>query len=273
MEEAEALLKHLGLTEYEAKAYVTLIKNGTLTADKISALGRIPLPRVYDTMSSLASKGLIFVSKTRPQTFRVVDPKRILDILKEDEKKRVDSKIKSLQQIVPQFLKAVEKMPKTAAEEKEEVLAQVKQKVNIDSVWKEFESSTKEEFLSFAGDLSWIDSKINEIKRMVKKGIKYKIIFSKKEAEVLQRAKKALKLGVELRYTPATTLRAIITDGNKVYVVQRYGKKGEREYDISSMIINNKLIADVFKKYFFSVWRHATPVEKLVARSSKKRRR
>ncbi|MFQ6009783.1 MAG: TrmB family transcriptional regulator [Candidatus Aenigmatarchaeota archaeon] len=270
MEEAEALLKHLGLTEYEAKAYVTLIKRGTLTADKISSLGRIPLPRVYDTMSSLASKGLIFVSKTRPQTFRVVDPKKIFDILREDEKKRMEARIKSLQEIVPQFMKAVEHMPKSVAEEREEVLAQVKQKVNIDTVWKEFESTTKEEFLSFAGDLSWVDKKAAEIKRMIKRGIKYRIIFSKKEADVLQRAKKALKLGAELRFSPGITLRAIITDSKKVYVVQKYGKRGDREYDISSMIISNKIIADVFKRYFFSVWKHAIPLEKMI---SKKRRR
>ncbi|MEM5804702.1 MAG: helix-turn-helix domain-containing protein [Candidatus Aenigmatarchaeota archaeon] len=273
MEEIEALLKHLGLTEYEAKAYVTLIKNGTLTADKISVLGRIPLPRVYDTMTSLASKGLIFVSKTRPQTFRVVDPKKILDVLKEDEKKKLESKLKSMEEIVPQFIKMIEGMPKELMNEEEEILAQVKQKVNIDVIWKEFEEDTKEEFLSFAGDLSWVDKKLPEIRRMIKRGIKYKIIFGRDYPEVIERAKKVIRLGAEARHSPGMMFRAIITDGKKVYIVQKYGKSGEKEYEFSSMLISNRVIADVFRKYFYALWEHSMPVEKMPQKHSKKRGR
>lgn len=271
MEEAEALLKHLGLTEYEAKAYVTLIRNGTLTADKISILGRIPLPRVYDTMTSLASRGLIFVSKTRPQTFRVVDPKKILDVLKEDEKKKMEGKMKAMEEVVPQFVKMIEGIPKTAVNEEEEILAQVKQKVNVDTIWKEFEEGTKEEFLSFAGDLSWVDKRSSEIKRMIKKGIKYKIIFGRDYPEVIERAKKAVKFGAEARYSPNMMFRAIVTDGRKVYIVQKYGKTGDKEYEVSSMLISNKLIADVFRKYFYALWDHSTPLEKLPSKSAKKK--
>ena len=271
MEEAEALLKHLGMTEYEAKAYVTLIRSSTLTADKIAILGRIPLPRVYDTMTSLASRGLIFVSKTRPQTFRVVDPKKILDVLKDDEKRKMEGKLKSMEEVVPQFIKMIEGMPKAVETEEEEILAQVKQKVNVDSIWKEFEEGTKDEFLSFAGDLSWVDKRSSEIKRMIKKGIKYKIIFGKDDEDALQRARKAVKFGADVRYSSGLMFRAIVTDGRKVYIVQKYGKTGDKEYEVSSMLISNKLIADVFRKYFYALWDHSTPLEKMSSKSAKRK--
>ncbi len=76
MEKAKAMLKNLGLTEYEAKAYVTLVKFGTLTAEKISEMGKIPLPRVYDTIAELHKKGFVLVGNTRPKKFKAVEIKK-----------------------------------------------------------------------------------------------------------------------------------------------------------------------------------------------------
>ncbi len=82
--EIEAMFKHLGLTRYESKALLTLIGNGKCTADRVTSLAGIPLPRVYDTMNSLARRGFVSVSKTRPEVFRAIDPKRLFEILEEE---------------------------------------------------------------------------------------------------------------------------------------------------------------------------------------------
>ena len=76
--ELTELLKRLGFTGYEAKAYITLVLNGPLTATELASRSEIPQPRVYDVVQSLIEKGLILVSEGRPRKFRAVDPETSL---------------------------------------------------------------------------------------------------------------------------------------------------------------------------------------------------
>ena len=68
------LLRRLGLTSYEAKAYAALISSGSLTATELASRSEIPQPRVYDVVRSLMEKGLIMVSEGRPRRFAALPP-------------------------------------------------------------------------------------------------------------------------------------------------------------------------------------------------------
>lgn len=67
-------LKILGLSSYEAKAYIVLLKLKVATSTEIAKEAHIPQPRVYDVMKSLEDKGLIMVSEGRPRLYRAEDP-------------------------------------------------------------------------------------------------------------------------------------------------------------------------------------------------------
>lgn len=56
-------LKRLGLTSYESKAYVALLRRGSFTAAQVSRQGGVPRQRVYDVLASLVQRGL---AATRP---------------------------------------------------------------------------------------------------------------------------------------------------------------------------------------------------------------
>ena len=60
--------------EYEAKAYVTILEHGSLTAPEVAEKTDIPQPRVYDTVRSLADNGLIELHESRPMRVVAVDP-------------------------------------------------------------------------------------------------------------------------------------------------------------------------------------------------------
>jgi len=60
--------------EYEAKAYVTILEHGSLTAPEVAEKTDIPQPRVYDTIRSLADYGLIELHESRPMRVVAVDP-------------------------------------------------------------------------------------------------------------------------------------------------------------------------------------------------------
>ena len=54
-----ALLRRLGLTKYEIKAYIALIQGGIQNVSEVIEKTGIPQPRAYDTLGSLVKYGLI----------------------------------------------------------------------------------------------------------------------------------------------------------------------------------------------------------------------
>ncbi len=102
-------LEFIGLNNYEARAYETLIKFGKLTASEISANSEVPYGRVYDILKSLESKGLILVSPDKTKRFIPADP----EVLKEkfDKKLQEYNKIKKEIENLSKIYSTYEKEP------------------------------------------------------------------------------------------------------------------------------------------------------------------
>ncbi len=255
--EIEAMFKHLGLTRYEAKAMITLLNYGKCTADRVTSLSAIPLPRVYDTMNSLAKRGFISVSRTRPETFKAIDPKRLFDILIEEEKKKMQKRVTELKDVMPQIMKHIKKLEQTPEEETEEILALVKKRVNMRKDRDYFHSIAKKEMLVFAGDISWIRHAEDAIRSTIRRKVKYNVIYCKKNKASMANARKLKKLGAKVKhYADTGDLRCIVVDKKWISIVlKKFKTAGEPEYSIIN--INNSLIAEVFAKYFYSLWEKA----------------
>ena len=92
-------LKQLGLTGYEALAYLTLLKLGDSEANEISVDAGIPMGRIYNVLSSLEEKRLIRAQDTRPKRFSGVEPKTAMERLsniRKDELEQAASQIETL---------------------------------------------------------------------------------------------------------------------------------------------------------------------------------
>jgi len=279
MESPESLLRQLGLTEYETKACMVLIKVGKSNAERISSIGNIPLPRVYDTMESLAKRGLTSVSKARPQTFEIINLKKFFEILKSDEKREIEQRIKSIDDVSSKFLKVVSSIPQPKQEmtDSSALLTLTKRSANIEEIWNRLHEETKKEFLVFAGDASWINRRALEIKKLTSKNIKYKVIWFKCIKEVLPNIKKAIRAGAELRCYDdfSNDLRGIISDKNKIYLIQKLPKPGmefnfregalwgDEFANYIGTLITSNTIAKVFREYFYFLWEKSTPAEEV----------
>ena len=89
MDENIATLKGIGLTMYEAQAYVTLTSLISSTATEISEKSGIPRSKIYDVLKELAKKNYIEVEDGRPLTYNVKSPVEVLT----REKERLNSEI------------------------------------------------------------------------------------------------------------------------------------------------------------------------------------
>ena len=81
-ERASASLEDLGLTGSEVKAYVALLKGGTMTASDVSREARIPYSKVYDALESLHRRGWVEEQKSRPIVYTAKPPDTALEELK-----------------------------------------------------------------------------------------------------------------------------------------------------------------------------------------------
>ncbi len=72
-----ALLKELNLTEYEAKALVTLFKFSESDAPTISRNSEIPKTRIYDVLDKLKERGFVLEVYKSPKTYKIVNPEEI----------------------------------------------------------------------------------------------------------------------------------------------------------------------------------------------------
>lgn len=81
-ERASASIEGLGLTGSEVKAYVALLKGGTMTANDVSREARIPYSKVYDALESLHKRGWVEVQKSRPIVYTAKPPDAALEELR-----------------------------------------------------------------------------------------------------------------------------------------------------------------------------------------------
>ena len=68
------VLSRLGLSDYEARAYVALVAAGTSSASFVADIAQIPRTSAYRTLEGLEEKGFARSTSGRPRRFTPTDP-------------------------------------------------------------------------------------------------------------------------------------------------------------------------------------------------------
>ncbi len=84
-------LVHLGLTLYEARAYVALIRRDGSTPAEVAKVAGVPRPRIYDVIASLVAKGLASERPGRTARFVAVPPDEAVNKLVNIHRERLQS--------------------------------------------------------------------------------------------------------------------------------------------------------------------------------------
>lgn len=85
-------LVRIGLTQYEARAYIALIRRDGSTPAEVATLADVPRPRIYDVLHSLVAKGLAAERPGRSRTVKYVatPPAEAMQRLVESQRQRLD---------------------------------------------------------------------------------------------------------------------------------------------------------------------------------------
>ncbi|UCC33452.1 MAG: TrmB family transcriptional regulator [Candidatus Bathyarchaeota archaeon] len=60
------VLREIGLTSYETRAYLALVESGVMIASQVSERSSVPYSKIYETLNSLQRKGWIETAQGRP---------------------------------------------------------------------------------------------------------------------------------------------------------------------------------------------------------------
>lgn len=260
MEKLIRSLKALGLSNYEAKAYLTLLNKVNLSAEELSKASNIPLPRVYSIVDELAGKGFVKVIEGRPRLFEAIEPDEALNsytkylekLFEEDIKKRREEVLKNL----PRFREIYWRSRLRISPEKlSEDITSLK---DMETKTIEIINSASREVNIFTSHFKWFSKIENTLKSVVSRDVNIRVLMQIDDEDSAKRALKLLKMGVNVKntYEAWYPTRGTIVDNVKlVYLiwVSSTNKRGKLMMYKPQYTENEGFIA-VFKDAFESRW-------------------
>ncbi|MGZ5546737.1 MAG: TrmB family transcriptional regulator [Nitrososphaeraceae archaeon] len=95
-------LEEFGLSQYEARAYLTMIGKGSLSASEIAYYSHLPRTKIYLTLKKLEKKGLSVISQQKPLICSAINPTEAFEeivIIQEKRLMNMKKVIDNLQKI------------------------------------------------------------------------------------------------------------------------------------------------------------------------------
>jgi len=263
-------LKKLGLTGYEAQAYLALLKLGDAEVDEISIGAKIPMGRIYNVLSNLEEAHLVRAQGTRPRRYACVEPEAALDRLyqtKLEELRQESAELESL-----------------ACELKSELSGVVARKTEK-SFWtvaigdesyelvRECILTSRKELLFFlaSGSTERIKNNLlkeshigimNALYETIEKGVEVKVILNKdmdfsliEDSPVIKKLLQHMgrELNCRLATIPSTPFDII--DGENVLLSMLNPLKPDEVFAVVN--IKDTKLAEELRKKFYAIWENA----------------
>jgi sugar-specific transcriptional regulator TrmB/predicted hydrocarbon binding protein len=102
-EERLSKMKELGLTDYQARVYLTLLDLGVSKASQIPTLSRVPRTRIYSTMNQLHEKGLVEIIPESPIKYKPVPIEDFLERVAEAHRRSADNIAEKKDRLMNEF--------------------------------------------------------------------------------------------------------------------------------------------------------------------------
>ncbi len=240
MHKMDDLAKHLegaGLSKKESVVYLALLKNGPITGGNLAKLLNMDRTHTYNVIRNLVNKGLAdYIVKERKTLFQASSPRNLLNEIEKNEQ--------IVKSIIPDLLE-LEKI-----KSKPSTVRVFEGKSGLRTVVRMLFESKHKDIMVYGGTGKSYDVLKYEMPHIAKKTellkMKGRIITSKR-----LRSHQFTKLSnFKLRYvdelTPSSTM--IFDDKVSINVFD------DKPFVI---IIENKAIADSYKKYFEYLWKIA----------------
>lgn len=251
----------IGLTEREAKVYITLLSGRMFTVMELQEAVNIPRTKIYEVLNKLVSRNICIEKKLgRNKLYEAVEPKvameRVLDSYKKDLQRK-EELIKQVSEVFTPIFKNSKSIVNPL-----EFIDVMKDKTQIHKRYTACVRSTKREMLTFnkgpyACDTSdrLVEQEDEEFK-LLKRGGSCKDIYEDKELKevdwLLNSVKKSLTLGQQARVVERLPIKMLVFDQEKVMFALEQPVPVSNE--LTMIYIEHKQLAEACSMLFYYLW-------------------
>lgn len=245
------IFKELGLTQNEAKIYQTLLEEGESTGGTIALKAKIHRRNVYDAVSRLLDKGLVFQILTKGENiYQAVNPAKLLEIIREKEKR--------FQEVLPELQKIHQTKPSAQQ-------AFVYRGIEGFKNYLRDILRLKQNVFFIGAKGLWFDPQLKTflksfIREAARLGIKYHHIF---DAEIQTKMPAVpVTVGPPYKFLPQKYSSQACLDvfGDHVVTFSGLGP-GEIDDDIVIYVLIDAVLADSYRVWFQFIWDHLPEAE------------
>lgn len=246
-------LREIGLTEYEEKIYLTLLKEGSLTGGKVSSLSKVPHGRTYEVLQRLSKKGFVSILPIKPKIFKAIDPKIAI-------KELIEENIRNLQELVLTVPKELQKLTQTRIikERVGEMITIVSGKENMQKIIKNSIDSAENYVKSMFTYEFEPYSMMRAQDAAMKRGVTIKHIATKLTKQGIVWMKRDIKRGIDVRYYPVEELRITVRDGIDSFQTMLNPRNPK---DRVTIFIESSELTKALEHYFDKLWKKAKKIE------------
>ena len=246
-------LTHLGLTSYEAKAYVALVRRDSYTAAQVSRMAGLPRQRIYDVLGSLVAKGLATARPGAVVKYAAVAPDVAIERLVADHRAQLADLERQAAETIAALSPAFEAgQSHTDPLEYVEVL---RDRRAINERFAELQASVRKEILVFTKPPYATPPQENvegiEVTRThVAKSVYELSIFD--DPATTEGVRRFIDAGEDARFDDHLTLKLVIIDEATVMIGMRDPVAGTA--DLTIMVVEHPELASVLRTAFEAVW-------------------
>jgi len=252
------VMRRFGLTEYESRAYVSLVFLGPSKASDISMESGIPQSKIYEILEDLMQKQLIEMFGGRPKEFKAVMPETALNNLisrRESELKFLKKEAVNVSHLLKPVVDSeelIEGIWTQKSEKRNEVLNRLSEMLG----------RCKNYAYDITRDFSYSYKLREMIKKCKRRGVKLRtIIIGSINESNYYKAKWFQANGLPIKIFEAKIHpRILVVDGREVSI-RLDNNPVRNRFSFHSIWFEDPSLVKVFDTYMKNLWDMAKPVE------------
>ncbi len=246
-------LTRLGLTSYEAKAYLTLIRRDSFTAAQVARQSGLPRQRIYDVLGSLVQKGLAAARPGNVVKYAATPPELAIELLLASHREQLARMERDAQLMVTDLKPAF-----AAGQEHTDPLEYIevlRDKRAINERFAELQAAVKREILVFTKPPYATPPQENVeglavIQTHDARSLYEFSVFD--DAAVARGVQRFVEAGEQARFVPSLPLKLVIIDETIVMFGMEDPVAGSAELTI--VVVEHQSLAKVLKTAFNAIW-------------------
>ena len=242
-------LEEFGLSKYEAKAYVTLISKGTISASELAYYSDLPRTKVYPTLLKLENKKLAIISKSKPIMCTAIAPEDAFDSIIHEQ----INKVNAMNTLVSNLKKASEESRKSRGLEEKRYFH-----LNANNVLDQLKTMIEgsKSSISIMAD-QWGLGLLSECKdqtmSVIRRGLDVKLLVP--SSQICSEYHRVIPDGIKIRAADIVQ-NSFIFDETEILIVNSDNGKG-------ATFSSTDILGTSQNKTFTNIWKNAMKTEPL----------